>query len=245
MHSYLFVTPVNKLWKQLGMGSFSKCYYIRPEVIVIQGEVGCLWTSKMKYIACLESVVCDCNWTRTHNHLVHKWTINRLAKLAKWLSCFVSTYLYGAFDCMVLPCHVHVSEWMHVSEWILTTQLNHLASLTKQLSIRLWTKWLWVQANLQSLKLQILRLLRARVPWHSGNYRVWIHSETPMWYDKTIQCYVSSKIGFYFAEIWYTSIFSVLFPDSFLKRSIGPLFCFSSNIDENNDTVHVIEGFVF
>ena len=33
----------------------------------------------------------DCNWTRTHNHLVHKGTLNNLAKLAaiilaKWLS---------------------------------------------------------------------------------------------------------------------------------------------------------------
>ena len=25
----------------------------------------------------------DCNWTRTHNHLVHKRTLNPLAKLAK------------------------------------------------------------------------------------------------------------------------------------------------------------------
>ena len=43
-----------------------------------------------------------CHWTRTHNHLVHKRTLNHLAKLAKWLS----TYLYGAFDCMLLSCHV-------------------------------------------------------------------------------------------------------------------------------------------
>ena len=25
----------------------------------------------------------DCNWTRTHNHLVHKRTLNHLAKLVK------------------------------------------------------------------------------------------------------------------------------------------------------------------
>ena len=25
----------------------------------------------------------DCNWIRTHNHLVHKRTLNHLAKLAK------------------------------------------------------------------------------------------------------------------------------------------------------------------
>ena len=24
-------------------------------------------------------------------------------------------------------------------------------------------------------------------PWHSGNYRVWIHSETRTWHDKNIQ----------------------------------------------------------
>ena len=30
--------------------------------------------------------ISDCNWTRTHNHLVHKRTLNHLAKLAKWLS---------------------------------------------------------------------------------------------------------------------------------------------------------------
>ena len=35
----------------------------------------------------------DCNWTRTHNHLVYKQTLNHLAKLAKWGSCVVSTYL--------------------------------------------------------------------------------------------------------------------------------------------------------
>ena len=55
----------------------------------------------------------DCNWTRTHNHLVRKRILNHLAKLAKRLSCVASTYLYGAFDCMFLPCHVRVSEWIH------------------------------------------------------------------------------------------------------------------------------------
>ena len=55
----------------------------------------------------------DCNWTRTQNHLVHKRTLNHLAKLAKWLSCVLSTYLSGAFDCMFLSCRVPVSEWIH------------------------------------------------------------------------------------------------------------------------------------
>ena len=27
--------------------------------------------------------LCGCNWTRIHNHLVHKRTLNHLAKLTK------------------------------------------------------------------------------------------------------------------------------------------------------------------
>ena len=40
--------------------------------------------------------------------------------------------------------------------------LKHLAKLAKWLSVRLRTKWLWVRVPLQSLNLQIWRLLRAR-----------------------------------------------------------------------------------
>ena len=46
-----------------------------------------------------------------HNHLVCKWTLNHLAKMAKWLSCVVSTYLYIAFDCIFLSCHIRVLAW--------------------------------------------------------------------------------------------------------------------------------------
>ena len=33
----------------------------------------------------------DCNWTRTHNHLVLKQKLKHLAKLAKWLSVSLKT----------------------------------------------------------------------------------------------------------------------------------------------------------
>ena len=56
--------------------------------------------------------LCDINGIRTHNHLVRKQTLNHLAKLAKWLSCVVSTNLYSGFNCMLL-CHVRVLEWIH------------------------------------------------------------------------------------------------------------------------------------
>ena len=57
--------------------------------------------------------ISDTKRTRTHNHLVRKQTFNHLAKLAKWLSCVVSTYSYGAFDCIILSCHVRFSEWIY------------------------------------------------------------------------------------------------------------------------------------
>ena len=55
----------------------------------------------------------DSNVIRIHNHFVHKQTLNHLAKLVKWLGCVLSTYLYRAFDCMLLLGHVWVSEWIH------------------------------------------------------------------------------------------------------------------------------------
>ena len=55
----------------------------------------------------------DYNGTWAHNHLVCRGTLNHLAKLAKWLSCVVRTYLYGAFGCMFLSCHIRISEWIH------------------------------------------------------------------------------------------------------------------------------------
>ena len=52
------------------------------------------------------SFLSDSNGILTHNYLVRKRTLNHLAKLAKWLNCVLSTYLYGAFDCALLSYHV-------------------------------------------------------------------------------------------------------------------------------------------
>ena len=48
----------------------------------------------------------DNNKIQTENHLVRKWTLNHLSKQAKWLSCVVSTYPYGAFECVLLSCQM-------------------------------------------------------------------------------------------------------------------------------------------
>ena len=55
----------------------------------------------------------DCKVTETHSHLVRKRTLKNLTKLENRLSSVVSSYLYGAFDCMFWSCHVRVSEWIH------------------------------------------------------------------------------------------------------------------------------------
>ena len=46
---------------------------------------------------------------------------------------------------------------------VLTTQLNHLASLAKWLSVHLWTKWLWVRVQLQSPLFLLLGYLTSSI----------------------------------------------------------------------------------
>ena len=66
--------------------------------------------STFDYRADDTSNIFDCNWTQTQNYLVHKPALNHFPKLPKRLSCVLSTYLHGAFDCMFLSCHVRNSE---------------------------------------------------------------------------------------------------------------------------------------
>ena len=61
-----------------------------------------------------------------------------------------------------------------------------MVHLAKWLSVRLRTKWFWVRVQLQSFKLQISRLLRARSSL-TFNYSVWTHFETRTSHDKNIQ----------------------------------------------------------
>ena len=86
----------------------------------------------------------ECNWTRTYNYLFRKWTLNHLAKLAKWLSCVLSTYLYGEFNCIFLSRHVPVSERIH------TLQLPECQGIPCFKQPRnLKFKWMQLDSNLQ------------------------------------------------------------------------------------------------
>ena len=106
-------------------------------------------------------------WSR--NYLVRKETLNHFAKLAQLLSCAVSTYMYGAFDCMFLQCHVQVLEWIHTILFAWMSRNSSLepraiseGAISKWLSDSLKTNWLWVPVSLLSIKLQIWQLLWGR-----------------------------------------------------------------------------------
>ena len=69
----------------------------------------------------------DWNWTRTQNHFVLKRTLNHLAKLAKWWSCVLSTYLHGEFDRMFLSCTVAVQLQLQVQlQSVIQSSRSHL-----------------------------------------------------------------------------------------------------------------------
>ena len=51
---------------------------------------------------------------RVNPHSNVAW-MSRTSKLAKWLSCVASTYLYGELDCMLL-CHVRLLECLKCSK---------------------------------------------------------------------------------------------------------------------------------
>ena len=53
---------------------------------------------------------CNCNWTRTHNHLVHKRTLNHLAKLA-WVLSVRLNELIGC-GCESSSSHLLLSSYI-------------------------------------------------------------------------------------------------------------------------------------
>ena len=77
--------------------------------VLLNGWLLSVWLRTKWLWVCVLLEFLDCNRTQTHNHLVYKLTLNHLAKLAKWLSCVVSTYLYSGFDCMLLSCTVLIN----------------------------------------------------------------------------------------------------------------------------------------
>ena len=123
----------------------------------------------------------DCNYTRTHNHLVHKQTLNHLVKLASddrvrlWVPiCTV----HLTVCCCNVTCAVQ-------SESTLYSCLT-VKELLAQCRREIWSlrDYNWTQSHNHLVNKWTLnhlaKLAKDRayfeqgVPWHSGNYRVWI-----------------------------------------------------------------------
>ena len=146
-----------------------------------------------------------CNWARTHNLLNRKRTHNHLAQLSKWLSCVVSTYLYGAFDCMFLSCQSESWQGAFQSESTLYSCLN-VKELLARSRREIWSlsDCNWTRTHNHLVRKQTLNHLAKLAKWLSCvvstylyivfdcmfllcHYRVWIHSERRTWHDKNIQ----------------------------------------------------------
>ena len=91
--------------------------------------VSCIWVYVI-VISCYSKSkrgiwsLSDCNEIRTHNQLIRRPILSSLAKIAKWLSCVVSYYLYDALDWMFLSRHACISEWIHsIFSWMLRKPL--------------------------------------------------------------------------------------------------------------------------
>ena len=59
--------------------------------------------------------------------------------------------------------------------------------MAKWLSVRLIISGFGFESSCSHLNFRFRTCFEQGVPWHSGNYRVWIHSEVRMWHDKNIQ----------------------------------------------------------
>ena len=119
---------------------------------------------------CLDPA-CTCLIGKNRWDIIPKWEAVKMhTKCSKFFStrflCFVFKYFFENI-CNKTRTHNHL------------VRLNHL-------------EWLSVRVLLQSLKRQPFRYracFEQGVPWRSGNYRMWIRSETRTWHDKNIQLY--------------------------------------------------------
>ena len=97
--------------------------------------------------------------------------------------------------CMVhlAVCFCHVA-YVFQSESTLYSCLNVKELLTRNKQIWL-NGWVFIYelsdcgfvSSCSHLNFRFHTCFKQGVPWHAGNYRVWIHSQTCMWHDKNIQ----------------------------------------------------------
>ena len=110
----------------------------------------------------------DCNRTQTPNHLVHKRTLNHLAKLAKhdMIRAYSQMHHTGKYS-----QHSSIIWPVQLNSWVFVYELSGGG----------------LESSCSHLNFRLRACFKQEVIWHSGNYRDWIHSETRTWHDKNIQ----------------------------------------------------------
>ena len=130
------------------------------------------------------------------------------------IELFLSTFVYGAFDCMFFSCHVRISNWIHIKvsihikcgftlKWVpdmtkTHSQMHHRDKYFQNSSI-IWQVWpngkvfvykltgVGFESHLSHLNFRYRACFQQGVPWHSAKYRVWIHSNMRTPLNKNIQ----------------------------------------------------------
>ena len=115
-----------------------------------------------------------CDGTRTHNHLFRKQTLNHFAKLAKWLSCVVSTYLCDEFDCICLRCVTAQSfgqfGWpVWLNGWVFIYELSGCGFESNLLPSVSFDYEVEFECRCSLLNFRYCACFGQGVPWHSGN----------------------------------------------------------------------------
>ena len=99
------------VWSMRKMCSLSHCSGTRTPKILVRNRIFNHWILSLQFLCVKKLLVqmrnkiqssSESNGTQTQKHIVRKRTVNYLAKLGKWLSCIVNTYLYCAFECIFL-----------------------------------------------------------------------------------------------------------------------------------------------
>ena len=73
----------------------------------------------------------------------------------------------------------------------------------------------WFESSCSHLNFKFCACFEQGVPWHSGNYRMWIHSETRTWHDKNIQSVIIQFEKIHKSTFQQMQVFLLYFYDAY------------------------------
>ena len=129
-------------------------------------------------------------WTQQILHYSH-FQINKKkpAVYKSWCNEILKFRRKGGKDELwVLICTVHLT----LCSYHVTYAFQNESRLYRYLDVKellarnraLRTKWLWFEFCCSHLNFRYCACFEQGVSWHSGIYRMWVHSETRTWHDK-------------------------------------------------------------